>query len=206
MHPLWHAVFGNHNAVEIEIGPGTGTFIIPAAVRRSDVNFFGIERSPSRASALAAIVANSGLANVRVIAADAACVVTTIIPTASVSAFHAYFPDPWWKRRHQRRRVFTPHFAEALARALVPTGRLHVATDVDELFAHILRTLECAPDLEYDPNGRSPRPRLTVFERKGLARGALIQEAAFVKTLDAPRRTIAHVSNAAPITPAESPS
>jgi tRNA (guanine-N7-)-methyltransferase len=203
MEALWQCIFGNDHPVEIEVGPGNGTFIAPAASRRSRTNFLGIERSRTRAARLEALFAERGLRNARVINADAACVVAHLVPPASVSAYHVYFPDPWWKRRHQRRRLFTPGFTGAVARTLVPGGRLHVATDVDDLFHLILTRLTSTRGFMQDTGARSPREQLTAFERKGLARGARIREATFVK-----RRIIAgdYTSSAAPITPAESPS
>ena len=180
MERFWRAIFGNDRPVEIEIGPGTGTFILPAAGRCPETNFFGIEHSRGRAFRLQAAIAARGLTNARVLAADATCVVATLVPRASVHAVHIYFPDPWWKRRHHRRRLFTPQFVAVLAGVLVPRGRLYVATDVEEVFALILRTLErCA--MVRDESMRSPRIGVTAFERKGLNRGAAIQEATFVK-------------------------
>jgi len=180
MEPFWRTIFGNDRPVEIEIGPGTGTFILPAAGRCPETNFFGIEHSRGRAFRLQAAIDARGLTNARVIAADAACVVATLLPSASVHAVHIYFPDPWWKRRHHRRRLFTPQFVAALAGVLVPRGRLHVATDVEEVFALLLRMLERC-EMGRDESVRSPRVGATAFERKGLNRGAEIQEATFVK-------------------------
>ncbi len=195
---FWQEIFGNDRPVEIEIGPGTGTFLLSAAQQRPDTNFFGIEHSRGRASRLQGAIARRGYSNARVIAADAACVVASLIPPASVHAIHIYFPDPWWKRRHHRRRLFTPAFAAALARVLAPGGRLYVATDVDDVFALALREL-AACGMVRDESLRSPRTGVTAFERKGLNRGAAIKETTFVK---AP----AYSSSAAPMTPAESPS
>jgi len=206
MCTLWHAVFGNHHPVEIEVGSGTGTFLLPAAQRLPAVNFFGIERSYSRATRLQGIIDARRLANARVIAADAACIVAGFIPAASVQAYHVYFPDPWWKRRHHRRRFFTPAFAAVLCRTLVPGGRVYVATDVDDTFALMQNALQECTGFGRDPQARPVRLGATAFERKGLARGATIRDAVFVKS-PSPRPTDwRYTSNAAPITPAESPS
>ncbi len=206
MHPLWSTIFGNDAPVEVEIGPGTGTFILTAAAESPDVNFYGVEHSRARATRLQDAICTRGLANARVINGDAACVVSALLPAAGVRAYHVYFPDPWWKRRHHRRRLFTPAFAAALARTLAPGGQVHVATDVEETFALILQTLgQCGSFLR---NGvRAPRRNgLTAFERKGLARGALIREATFVKPGAERAVRDSYASSAAPITPAESPS
>jgi tRNA (guanine-N7-)-methyltransferase len=202
MHPLWRAVFGNDHPVEIEIGPGTGSFLLPAAQHAPEINFFGIERSRGRAARLEQSIARLALSNARIINADAACALRKLIPAESVAAYHVYFPDPWWKRRHHHRRLFTPAFAAALAHTLSPGGRIHVATDVDAVFALMLESLESAGSLLPDASSRSPRVDRTGFERKGLAQGAIIREATFAKrAASAP-----HTSSAAPMTPAESPS
>jgi tRNA (guanine-N7-)-methyltransferase len=206
VHSLWNGVFGNDHPVEVEIGPGTGTFILPAALGKPDINFFGIEHSHSRAHYLCLAIEAQALRNARVIAADATCLVSRIIPAQSISAYHAYFPDPWWKRRHHRRRVFTPGFAAALAHTLVPGGRIYIATDVDAVFALALSSLARAGELVHVPDARSPRTGATTFERKGIARGAVILEAVFAKPARVDRSVEPYANRAAPITPAESPS
>jgi len=200
MHPVWSDIFGNAQPTEVEIGPGTGTFLLAAAAARPDVNFFSIEHSHSRARRLQAGLDERRLSNVRLVAADAACLLATLLPAESVAAYHIYFPDPWWKRRHHRRRLFTPAFALTLGRTLVPGGRVYVATDVDDVFALIQETLHATRAFVVEPSLASPRTTTTAFERKGLARGAAIRQATYVKRADA------YVSKAAPITPAESPS
>ena len=192
--------------MEVEIGPGTGTFILTAATRSADVNFYGLEHSRARATRLQNAIHAGTLTNARVVNGDAACIVSTQIPADSVRAYHVYFPDPWWKRRHHRRRLFTPRFAAALARTLVAGGEVHVATDVDDTFALILQTVgQCGSFSRI--HGTAPlRIAVTAFERKGLARGAQIREATFVKSLDALTSHPAQASSAAPMTPAESPS
>ena len=202
MNTFWAEIFGNPQPVEVEIGAGTGAFILAAARRSPQVNFFGVERSYRRIAQIRSAIDTSGVHNLRVIATDGACLVETLIPANSVRAYHVYFPDPWWKRRHHRRRLFTPEFTAALGRTLQPGGHLYVATDVDETFELILRRVGTDGQLAIDVSAPPTRTVTTVFERKGLARGGLIREAAFLK----PPAQTAHTSSAAPITPAESPS
>jgi tRNA (guanine-N7-)-methyltransferase len=205
MSGLWRSVFGNDRPVEVEIGPGTGTFLLAAAARWPRTNFYGIEHSRSRAARLCTAIETRALSNARVLHADAACIVSTMLPAESVAAFHIYFPDPWWKRRHHRRRLITPALAAALSHTLAPGGRLYLATDVNEVFTLALHTLEAIATLARRTDLSSPRPGITAFERKGLARGARILEASFVK--HAGHNHVAPSTNkAAPITPAESPS
>ena len=206
MHPLWSCVFGNPQPVEVEIGPGTGTFILAAAETRPPSNFFGVEHSRSRATRLQAAIESHRLRNARVIHADAACVVASLIPSASVAAYHIYFPDPWWKRRHHRRRLFTPTFAQALARTLMAGGRVFVATDVDDVLRLVRTTLQSSGLFALDHEVSPLQGAVTAFERKGLARGATIKRATFVKRAAPHTRPAAHPSKAAPMTPAESPS
>jgi len=201
----WEQIFGNARPVEVEIGSGTGTFLLPAATAAPGVNFFGIERSPRWATRLQAHLAARRLDTVRILVADAGCVVTNLIPPQSVQAYHVYFPDPWWKRRHHRRRLFTPSFVAALARTLTPSGRVYVATDVDDTFALICRAIDASGRFVRDLTVDRARQGMTAFERKGLARGATIHEAVFAMDAAADRRVL-HASSAAPMTPAESPS
>jgi len=101
-----------------------------------------------------------------------------LVPAASITAFHIYFPDPWWKRRHYRRRLFNEAFTRELGRSLIPGGHVHTATDVEEVFALIRESMGAAGFVERD-DVRPPRRVPTSFERKGLARGAIIWEMSF---------------------------
>lgn len=167
---LWQAVFGNERPVEIEIGPGRGDVLAAFAARHPERNFVGIERGPGLAEAVTDRIRAEGLANVRIIAGDARCIVTTVLPPASVAAYHIYFPDPWPKTRHRDRRLFQERaFGPALARTLVPEGRLHIATDLPALFAAMCAGLERAGFTRSDDGG--PARPTTKFERKYGAAG-----------------------------------
>jgi tRNA (guanine-N7-)-methyltransferase len=130
---LWQYVFGNDAAVEIEIGCGKGTFLLEAAHRFRGRNFLGLERAPRLARHAERAATEAGLPNLRILCCDAGWVITRLLPARSVAAYHLYFPDPWWKRRHHKRRLYTVRFAAAIARTLVPGGRVSVATDVGPL-------------------------------------------------------------------------
>jgi tRNA (guanine-N7-)-methyltransferase len=175
---FWAGVFGNERPVEVEIGPGRGAFLLAAALANPRSNFLGIESSYPRASHLVTALRSRDLRNVRILRANAACVVEKLIPADSVAAYHVLFPDPWWKRRHWRRRVFTPTLAAALAHTLRPDGYVQIATDVEEYFRLITRLL--CRHLERDVALPRPDPK-TRFEEKALARGAGIQSACFRK-------------------------
>jgi tRNA (guanine-N7-)-methyltransferase len=177
---FWRTIFGSDAPVEIEIGSGDGVFLTAYAVRVADRHVLGIERSPSKARRLADRVERLALANVRTLQADARCVIETLVPDASVAAYHVYFPDPWPKRGHAPRRIFTPAFVQGLARTLVPQGRLFLATDVAGYArvacGHVLAAAEfhevAVPDAEH--------PGLTTsFARKYRAGGRVLHAFVF---------------------------
>lgn len=180
-HPFWSALFGNGLPVEIEIGSGDGAFLLAAARRDARVNFLGIERSRAKARRLWARVARASLPNVRALQADAGCVIETLVPPASVAAYHLYFPDPWPKHRHAARRILTPRLALALARTLVPGGRLLLATDVYGYLRLMCGELHTGGDFLQRPAG-SDHPGLTTgFARKYRAAGRATYVASFVR-------------------------
>jgi tRNA (guanine-N7-)-methyltransferase len=178
---FWPTIFGNEHPVEIEIGSGTGTFLLHIAKQNPTRNYYGIENARSRANLVEALITRHACGNVRIIAGDATCILRTFVPSASVAAFHIYFPDPWWKRRHHRRRIFTEEFTRDLERILVPGGHIHTATDVEDVFTLMRDTLGMTNGLVEDSDVRPPQRSLTSFERKGLARGAAIWEMSFRK-------------------------
>ncbi len=184
--PTWSEIFGNRNPVEIEIGPGKGTFLLTMARTCPERNFFGVEFSTRRAWRLARLIERDGPANALVIHADITCLVRTLIWPASVAAYHLYFPDPWWKRRHHRRRLFRDDFAVALARTLRPGGQIFLASDVAAYFAEIVQQLAALPELVQVPWQRDQVTRkgkliLTDFERKYREAGRPLLYAAFRK-------------------------
>jgi len=162
----WRDVFGNTHPIELEIGPGYGDVLLAYAGAAPATNFFGIERLAGAAEAIMHRAAHRALTNVCVIGGDARCIVARVIPDASVTAYHVYFPDPWPKTRHRRRRLASVDFGEALRRTLVVGGVVHVASDLRELLekicdaftrAGLVRALDAVP-----PTNRAT----TVFERK----------------------------------------
>lgn len=179
-HPFWRAVFDRPGPVEVEIGPERGTFLLAAAAADPGTNYFGVERSPGRVRRIEDALEATPLFNARVVCGDAACVVQTCIPAASVAAYHVYFPDPWWKRRHQRRRLLTPEVVSSLASTLVPGGHLHFLTDVEALFEHAMSSLR--EDARLRQLAELPlRPVRSTFEKKALARSARLYGASLVR-------------------------
>src|SRR5262249_29218139 len=130
---VWRDIFANPHPAWIEIGPGRGEFLLTAARRYRERNYFAIERSRSRAHAIEDRIRQKEIANARVIAADAPCVLA-LLPGACVAGYFVQFPDPWWKRRHERRRLWSTEFVAALERTLAPGGEIDFVTDVEEYF------------------------------------------------------------------------
>jgi tRNA (guanine-N7-)-methyltransferase len=186
----WTALFNNPNPVEIEVGTGKGLFLLHAATTRPDTNFFGIEIVRKYQLYAATRFAIRSLPNVKTACADAKVVLRDFVPPGSVRAAHVYFPDPWWKKRHRKRRVFTPEFAADAARALVVGGRLFIASDVEEYFGVMSAILRAMPAFEERPEESSrAAPQTdagyaTNFERKARASGTPIWRAVYERTTE----------------------
>ena len=167
----WPTFFGNNNPVEIDVGCGRGLFLVTAGETHPDVNFLGIEADYREGRRGAKRLQKRGLNNVRVIGGDVAIPFTKMIAPHSVAAIHVYFPDPWWKRKHRSRRVFSDKFVGMCARLLKPGGLLHSWTDVEEYFGVISALMAHHPDFSTlpPPKERPPEHDLdyqTSYERK----------------------------------------
>ena len=135
------AIFGRVAPLEIEVGSGKGLFLRNAARSRPDVDFLGIEIAHKYARFAAAGLAKAGLSNGRVLSGDGMRIFAELIPEAALAAVHVYFPDPWWKKRHRKRRVMNETFLGHVERTLLPGGALHFWTDVEEYFQATLELL-----------------------------------------------------------------
>jgi tRNA (guanine-N7-)-methyltransferase len=127
-------LFGNDHPVEIEIGSGRGLFLVNAGITFPATNFLGIEYDFKEGRRGARRLQKRALANTRILGADARVVLSRYLPDACAAAVHVYFPDPWWKRRHKKRRIFSAEFLVQVSRLLRPQGRLNAWTDVEEYF------------------------------------------------------------------------
>lgn len=125
----WQQLFGNDHPVEIEIGMGKGTFITEQAKARPEVNFLGIEWARWFWRYASDRLRRNGCLNARTVRAEAGFFLTEFVPDASVSVLHIYFPDPWPKARHHKRRLIQPNFMPLVERILTPGGRIQVVTD-----------------------------------------------------------------------------
>lgn len=128
-------IFGNANPVELEIGAGKGRFILAESKRRPDTNFIAIERSRKFMRIGLLRLAKDPRPNCRFLCLDADFVLKLLTRPRTVAACHVYFPDPWPKDRHQKRRLFNPRLIEKMADMLVDGGLLYLKTDHEEYFA-----------------------------------------------------------------------
>ncbi len=159
----WSSVFANAGPVELDVGSGRGRFTNEGAAARPDVNLCGIEHDFTAARRGAKRLKRDQSPNARVFGGDAVRFLRVFVPPGSLSAVHVLYPDPWWKRRHRKRRLLGeavgPGFLDLILAALAPDGRLHVRTDVGEYFGGITALLDAHPRLarRADPLGRNRR-------------------------------------------------
>lgn len=168
------AVFGRTAPVVLEIGFGMGFTTAEVAAAQPDTDFIGIEVHGPGVGSMFKLISERGLTNVRVIQHDAVEVLRDMIPDASLAGVHVYFPDPWPKKRHLKRRLIQAPLVAQLAARLVPGGYFHCATDIEDYGQQMLDVLGAEPLLENTVDGFAPRPDyrpLTKFEARGLRLG-----------------------------------
>ena len=170
------SLFEQPAPVGLEIGFGNGETLVEQATENPDLNFLGIEvHEPGVGHCLIA-ASRAGLENLRLIAHDAVEVLETQIPPQSLQRINLYFPDPWPKKRHHKRRIVQPGFLALCARCIESGGSLHIATDWANYAEHIDEMLEasdafvCAERREHEGDRPLDRPE-TKFERRGLRLG-----------------------------------
>jgi len=175
----WQLVFGNDHPVELEVGFGKGLFLLNACQACPQVNFLGIEILRKYQLYAATRFAKRGFKNVRLVKADAREFLRDCVADESFQAIHAYFPDPWWKKRHLKRRLFTVDFAVQCERTLQSGGRLYIVTDVGDYFAVMADLLQHHTRLKLLPHPDPKEPShdldyMTNFERKFRKEGRTI--------------------------------
>lgn len=142
----WKQFFGNDNPVELDIGCGRGLYIFNAAVANPQINYVGLEIDYREGRRTATRFMKREMPNARVIGGDCKVFLSKMIARNSVSAAHVYFPDPWWKKRHHKRRLFTDDFCDLLADVVMPGGHVHSWTDVIEYFEIIEELMDSHAD------------------------------------------------------------
>lgn len=175
----WTSGVPGATRTEIEIGPGDGRFLIEAARRRPDTVWVGLE---TRVGLTRHIDEHeSRPLNARVYQCDARWVIEHLIADESIDAFHAYFPDPWWKKRHHKRRLFTPSLAVALRRTLKPGGAVYLLTDVEVIFREACRRMSEEGLREHAWSRASDDPAQSSYERKYRRQGRRLFEGRYEK-------------------------
>lgn len=175
-------LFGRHAPTIFEIGFGMGETTAEIAKARPDDNFLGVEVHGPGVGGLLKRVDELGLANVRVIRHDAVEVLAAMIAPASLAGIHVFFPDPWPKKRHHKRRLLKSAFVHELALRLTAGGYLHAATDWEDYADEMLAVLSAEPLLANTVAGFAARPAyrpLTKFEARGLRLGHRVRDVIF---------------------------
>ena len=181
------AAFGRTAPVVLEIGFGMGAATAVIAAARRDVNFLGIEVHAPGVGALLKMMGEQDLTNLRIVEHDAVEVVEQMLAPASLAGVHVYFPDPWHKARHNKRRLIQPGFVATLASRLVQGGYLHCATDWEAYAVQMLEVLSgeaslvnTADDYATPDNPVVTRP-VTKFETRGKRLGHGVWDLIFVR-------------------------
>ncbi len=178
------ATFGRQAPTVLEIGFGMGETTEKIALARPDDNFLGVEVFNAGVGALLKRIEASGLTNIRIIQHDAVEVLRDMIAPDSLAGVHIYFPDPWPKTRHHKRRLIQPPLIALLASRMAPGATLHCATDWDHYARQMLEVLAAQPSLANTCDGFAPRPDfrpLTKFENRGLRLGHGVWDVIFRK-------------------------
>jgi tRNA (guanine-N7-)-methyltransferase len=183
--PDWEKVFGRKAPLELEIGCGAGGFALEHCRRHPELNYVAFEWRKKYAREVAHRAEKHGLTNLKVIEGDAREQVPLLFTPGSLSQLHLQFPDPWWKRAHQKRAILQPEFTRYLLTLLAPGGRFDFRTDVQDVGERGLKVLEDAGF--YNPLGPlvfhpyDPEEAPSTRERRYLISGAPVYRARLVK-------------------------
>jgi tRNA (guanine-N7-)-methyltransferase len=178
----WVALFGRKAPVVLEIGSGMGDSTVLMAAADPGRDYLAVEVHPPGIANLLCLTEEQQLRNVRVFDGDALRLLRTAIAPSSLSAIHVFFPDPWPKPRHHKRRLIRPDRLAVLRSRLAPGGSLHCATDWSDYAGVMLATMSADPQLCNVHDGFAPRPAwrpVTKFERRGVAAGRRIFDLEF---------------------------
>jgi tRNA (guanine-N7-)-methyltransferase len=177
-------VFFREAPTTVEIGFGMGHATAGIAQLQADKNFIGIEVHTPGVGSLLKMIDERGLTNLRIVQHDAVEVLTHMIPDNSLAGVHIFFPDPWPKKRHHKRRLVQPAWVKQLVCKLQPNGYIHLATDWQDYAEHMLEVLRAEPAIKNTASDYAPRPAYRTesnFERKGLAKGHGVWDLVFTR-------------------------
>jgi tRNA (guanine-N7-)-methyltransferase len=180
------AVFGNNNPVVLEIGFGMGDSLVAMAKAAPERNFIGVEVHTPGVGRLLATAANEGVENLRAFCHDAVEVLEECIADGSLDRVQIYFPDPWHKKKHNKRRLVQPEFVQLLRRKMRQGGVIHLATDWEHYAEHMMEVMCAAEGFanQAEPFCFSERPEyrpMTKFERRGERLGHGVWDLLFEK-------------------------
>jgi tRNA (guanine-N7-)-methyltransferase len=178
------ALFGRTAPVVVEVGSGMGETTALIARENPDTDYLAIEVHAPGVGSLLKRLAEESIGNVRVVQHDAVEVLREMVPAASLAGLHVFFPDPWPKKRHHKRRLIQPAFARLAAERLAPGGYIHVATDWEAYAEHVLAVLSGEQFLQNTAENYAPRPAArpqTKFERRGIRLGHGVWDIVFTR-------------------------
>jgi len=178
------AVFGRHAPRVLEIGFGMGAATAAIAQARPDTDFIGVEVHIPGVGALLKEIGERDLSNVRIVQHDAVEVLEHMVAPDSLAGVHVFFPDPWHKLKHNKRRLIQPDFVRHLVTRIAPGGSLHCATDWQPYAEQMLHVLSAEPALVNSAEAYAPKPDyrpLTKFENRGLKLGHGVWDLVFTK-------------------------
>lgn len=177
-------VFGRVAPRVLEIGFGMGETTTTIALANPDIDYLAIEVHSPGVGALLKQIGEHNISNIRIIQHDAVEVLQNMLAPASLDGVHLFFPDPWPKKRHHKRRLVQPPLIALVASRLKPGGYLHMATDWEEYAEQMLEVLGAEPLLQNSAEGYAPRPAsrpLTKFENRGLKLGHPVHDLLFTR-------------------------
>lgn len=181
----WRTIFSKQQPVVVEIGFGMGASLVAMASQNPEWNYIGIEVHEAGIGSLVADIHDLGLTNVKVAVGNAVPIFKQHIPKDSLAGIQIFFPDPWHKKRHHKRRLIQPPFVSMLTASLMTSGFIHCATDWEDYAHHMLHVLSQEPSLENQAKeGFSKRPHtrpVTKFERRGVGLGHGVWDLIFTK-------------------------
>lgn len=175
-------VFSRPAPLEVDLGCGDGSFLVAMAEKFSERNFLGVERMLGRVRSACGRATRQALSNVRVLRVETSYAVEYLLPPGSTAVAHLLFPDPWPKKRHQRRRIVTKDFLAAVHRLLAPDGSFRIATDQADYFDAIRELIAGSTFIEEAAGPEEAFP-LTTFEKRFRADGAAIYRLLLRKTV-----------------------